>query len=260
MSSLIDPVPPSYAQGWHAVLLALGLHALVVMLYPMLSQISLPAIPERLEIAMFSITTRAPQATVVTVPTPVTMPPSVRQKTAPPVETVKPVLAAPVSRAAEYAVPEPTPALQSEPAPAATPVITTTSSGNTQPTSNEAPLKEAHAAPAASALVAGEPDTLSASDSDAWGEYGEQLRALVNKSKQYPAIAIRRHLEGEAMVVAQFVRGELVDVALTGSSQHRSLDEEALRMVKKAITQLGIKDSLRKKTFKITIPVAFRLE
>jgi periplasmic protein TonB len=58
----------------------------------------------------------------------------------------------------------------------------------------------------------------------------------------------------------QFVRGELVQVSLVDSSKHAPLDEEAIRMVKKAITQLGVKDSLKRKTFKISIPVSFKLE
>ncbi|MGQ2967017.1 TonB family protein, partial [Methylophilus sp.] len=177
--------------------------------------------------------------------------------------TPKPVLAAPASSEADYRVPEQVQA-RSEPAkvePAAPAAPATTATANTESASHAASeSKDSKSAASTSQQVASESDELTAGDQDAWGDYGEQLRALVNKSKQYPTIAIRRHLEGDVMIVAQFIRGELDHVSLMDSSKHVPLDDEAVRMVKKAIGQLGVKESLKKKTFKITIPVSFRLE
>ena len=269
MSSLIYPEQQDYSLIWRAVIVSLALHVLVVAVYPTLSQIQLPKMPERLEIEFFSIKA-APPTTQVTPPaetvTPVEPPkatptPVVKPQT--PTEAPKQVLAAPASHESDYKVPEQLAPAKAEPAPVnpapAAPTVSTAESA--QHASNDAPAKDTKPSVAASAAQTNnDTDELNASDTDAWGDYGEQLRDLVSKSKQYPAIAVRRHLEGEASVVAQFVRGELVSVSLAGSSKHVPLDEEAMRMVKKAIAQLGVKDSLRKKSFKITIPVNFKLE
>lgn len=274
MTSLVYPDQPEMTSVWRAVLVSLGLHALVVIFYPMISHIELPPVPERLEIELFTVKAPAPSPSVQPVAPPVedqrpleppkTPPVTVSKPPVPPaVETPKPVLAAPASKEAEYRVPEQAAPAKVEPAPAvppATTAATTSSEASGQVATTEAATRESSAAPASSAPAHQESEALTASDQDAWGDYGEQLRALVNKGKHYPAIAIRRHLEGEAMVVAQFVHGELVKVSLEDSSKHVPLDEEAMRMVKKAIAQLGVKESLKKKTFKITIPVSFKLE
>jgi periplasmic protein TonB len=266
MSSLIYPEQPNYSQLWRAVIVSLGLHALVVAFYPALSQIALPKMPERLEIEFFSIKASPPRVQQVTeTATPIEPPkatpmPVVKPQT--PVETPKQILAAPSNHEADYRVPEQVAPTKVEPAPVSpAPAAPSVSVESAQHAANESGAKDAKPSASASSTQANtESDELSASDSDAWSDYGEQLRTLVSKSKQYPAIAIRRHLEGEATVVAQFVRGELVQVSLIDSSKHVPLDEEAMRMVKKAIAQLGVKDSLRKKSFKITIPVNFKLE
>lgn len=256
-------VHPDDNHVWRAIIASLGLHALVILVYPHVTQIRLPEIPDRIEIEFFSVKAPAPsvqQVQQVQAEAP-PEPPKVIPKPLPvqPVEKPKPVLAAPATNEAEYQVPE-EPVTRAEPTP---PVVTATpapapSESATQPV--EAPVKEARPAAPSTPAVQADTDELTASDADAWGDYGEQLRSLVNKSKQYPAIAVRRHLEGDVTVVAQFVRGELTQVALAESSKHVPLDEEALRMVKKAIAQMGMKESLKKKTFKITIPVSFRLE
>jgi periplasmic protein TonB len=268
MTTLIYPQSHNDSLLWRAVAVSLGLHLLVAMIYPKLSQIQLPAIPERMEIEFFSIKAPAPAVQQVSppvdIPKPVEPPkaePKPVVKPITPVETPKPVLATPSHNDTDYRVQEqpvqPPAKVEVVPAPA-----TISNAADTTPhaASSDSTAKEAKPAAAPVTTAAAETDELSASDNDAWGDYGEQLRSLVNKSKNYPAIAVRRHLEGEATVVAQFVRGELVNVALADSSKHVPLDEEAMRMVKKAIAQLGVKESLKKKSFKITIPVAFKLE
>jgi periplasmic protein TonB len=267
----------SNAKVWRAVVISLALHAVVVAIYPHLSKISLPQMPERLEIEFFTMKAAPSSQQQVTpeVPTPPTpqkvepTPKVFKPQVTQPEQTSKPVLSAP-SHDADYHVQEQAQPTKAEPAPAtpqiATPITTTTSRNeSTHQTANEERSKDATKAantnPATNnTSTNNESEELTASDSDAWGDYGDQLRALVGKSKQYPAIAIRRHLEGDVTVVAQFVRGELTQVSLTDSSKHAPLDEEALRMVKKAIAQLGVKESLKKKSFRITIPVSFRLD
>lgn len=252
---------------WHAVILSLVIHALAVVIYPHLNKVQLPDIPERLEIEMFSVKAPAPAPTAQVRPAeevppePPKVTPVQKQVTPTPQPTPKPVLAAPSSDA-EYKVQEqPAP---KEPAPVkaeAAPATTTNTTAQTSESrQSEEPTKETRAATTTPPPVSAETDEMTASDTDAWGDYGEQLRSLVNKSKQYPAIAIRRHLEGEVTIVAQFTKGELTNVSLAETSKHAPLDEEAMKMVKKAIQQLGVKESLRKKSFRITIPVSFKLE
>ena len=262
------------AHVWRAVLISLVLHIVVVAVYPHLNQMRFPDVPDRLEIEFFSVKAPAPSATqqvVETTPAPPPEPPVPVQKpvvTPKPVPVKKPILAAPDHHEAEYQVPEQTQAkaepepLKVEPTPAppveapAPPAVASPAENSRQ--TEEQTARKTRPATAGNTRSSNESDEQV--DNDAWGDYGEQLRALVNKSKQYPTIAIRRHLEGEVTVVAQFTRGELTQVSLAESSKHVPLDEEAMRMVKKAIQQLGMKESLRSKTFRITIPVSFKLE
>jgi protein TonB len=83
---------------------------------------------------------------------------------------------------------------------------------------------------------------------------------MVNKLKQYPTIAIRRHLEGEVQVIASFKQGKLISVELAEGSQHQVLNEEAMRTIKKAIEQVALHANLERKTFTVTVPVGFKLE
>ncbi len=99
-----------------------------------------------------------------------------------------------------------------------------------------------------------------ASADEAWDGYGKALAAMVNKMKQYPTIAVRRHQEGEVQVIASFKRGNLVSVELAQVSNYEALNAESLRTIKKAIEQVALNTSLEKKTFVVTIPVIFALE
>jgi protein TonB len=99
-----------------------------------------------------------------------------------------------------------------------------------------------------------------ATSDEVWDGYGKALAAMVNKLKQYPTIAIRRHLEGEVQVIASFKQGKLISVELARASQHQVLNEEAMRTIKKAIEQVTLHANLERKTFTVTIPVGFKLE
>lgn len=99
-----------------------------------------------------------------------------------------------------------------------------------------------------------------ATSDEVWDGYGKALAAMVNKLKQYPTIAIRRHLEGEVQVIASFKQGKLISVELAEASQHQVLNEEAMRTIKKAIEQVALHANLERKTFTVTVPVGFKLE
>lgn len=99
-----------------------------------------------------------------------------------------------------------------------------------------------------------------ATSDEVWNGYGKALAAMVNKLKQYPTIAIRRHLEGEVQVIASFKQGKLISVELAQASQHQVLNEEAMRTIKKAIEQVALHANLERKTFTVTIPIGFALD
>lgn len=257
---------------WRAVILSLVLHALVVVFYPRLSRVQLPSIPERLEIELFSTKTRPAVAQMAEAKPeppapepPVSQPPPVSKPEAKPIEAKKEVLASKEPAAPQdYKVPDTvtpaaeTPVSKAPPAEAAPAVNTASEHAAKESKATEA--RESSAASSAPSAKAAEDETVAASDDEAWDGYGKELHALVSKSKRYPAIAIRRHMEGDVKIEAKFIKGELVDVSLVDGSGHTPLDEEAIRMVKKAIAQLGIKGSLAKKSFRVTIPVVFRLD
>ena len=99
-----------------------------------------------------------------------------------------------------------------------------------------------------------------ASMEEAWNGYGQQLYEMVGRNKTYPAIAIRKHWEGAVKIQAKFLAGKLVEVSIQDSSGRRVLDDEALNMVKKAISQLSVNGGLSKKNFTVIIPVDFSLD
>jgi|GEM_PF-381515 len=143
---------------------------------------------------------------------------------------------------------KPLPTQSAQTNPTATPTQTNTATTHTEPTTSST----AQQVTARSSEVA--------SSDEVWDGYGKALAAMVNKLKQYPTIAIRRHLEGEVQVIASFKQGKLVSVELAEASQHQVLNEEAMRTIKKAIEKVALHANLERKTFTVTIPVGFKLE
>jgi protein TonB len=50
-----------------------------------------------------------------------------------------------------------------------------------------------------------------------------------------------------------------VDVTIMESSQRQALDDEAMRMLKKAVAQIPVKGALASKNFTVVVPVDFKL-
>ncbi len=251
----------------HALIIALCLHAAVLFLFPYLNQEPL-AFPVRVEVEMASMTrpVEKPAETPPPQPVPVQVKPEQPTKPEPkPVvaekqpepkqpEVAQQVLTAPPDAEPaqpDYVVPEtPTPAATPPPTPppAATatnpiaPVITTTPAITVVP------------------AVAREETTETSDSNEVWENYGQLIFDMVSRHKNYPQMAIRRNWQGRAKVSAQLDRGRLVDISLLESSGLQVLDDEALGMVKKAIAEISMKDSLAKKTFTLVVPVDFALE
>jgi periplasmic protein TonB len=144
--------------------------------------------------------------------------------------------------------PQPTQPAHTQTNTTSAPTQTNTAPANTEPATSST----AQQATARSSEVA--------TSDEVWDGYGKALAAMVNKLKQYPTIAIRRHLEGEVQVIASFKQGKLISVELAEGSQHQVLNEEAMRTIKKAIEQVALHANLERKTFTVTVPVGFKLE
>ncbi|PPC80323.1 MAG: hypothetical protein CTY35_10630 [Methylotenera sp.] len=153
-----------------------------------------------------------------------------------------------------------------------TPTVTAEASPQKPPTTNPPTTTSVTSTPTNSAPTNAEQTTTSATQQqitrsteeatsdEVWDGYGKALAAMVNKLKQYPTIAIRRHLEGEVKVIASFKQGKLISVELAQASQHQVLNEEAMRTIKKAIEQVALHANLERKTFTVTIPIGFALD
>lgn len=147
-------------------------------------------------------------------------------------EVTEPDVAAPEAPAP---APEPTPPVSAAPSPATT----------------------APSAPSTPAVTSTQPAEATAAE--AWNGYGQLLYNLVGRNKNYPQIAVRRNWEGEVKIYARFMLGKLVEASIVTSSGHEVLDKEALDMVRKAANQLPVGGELARKSFTVTIPVAFKL-
>jgi protein TonB len=103
--------------------------------------------------------------------------------------------------------------------------------------------------------------TSSWDDSDVWDEYGNSLQKLCERNKQYPAIAIRRGYQGSGKVLVRFsAEGKTTSITMEISTGQKSLDDQALEMVRKSLNELPVPTKFKGREFKLTIPVDFKLE
>jgi len=97
--------------------------------------------------------------------------------------------------------------------------------------------------------------------SDVWDDYGSNLQKLCERYKQYPAIAIRRGYQGSGKVLVHFsAEGKTISMAMEKSTGQKSLDDQALEMVRKSLNELPVPPKFKGREFKLTIPVDFKLE
>lgn len=129
-----------------------------------------------------------------------------------------------------------------------------------QPSGSQVPSSEFTTIKSSNTVAEGA-DMLEAEPNEAWSGYGQLLYDMVSKNKRYPQIAVRRNLQGMAMVSARFERGKLVKIiVLQPSSGHKVLDDAALEMLKEAVGAIPIIGNLAKKSFTVVVPVDFKLE
>ncbi|WP_051086410.1 TonB family protein [Methylotenera sp. 1P/1] len=258
-----------------ALIASMLLHIAIAYVYPYFNQQSLQPPSTSIQVELNPLPEQP--TPVATQPQPPTEPVSQAEppKPIPPTPVTKPlkakterqVLATPTPVPDQrYQVPvepqrETPPVTQEETPPVQTSPNTTPATANPTPTQTQ--TAPTHTVPTTTSTAQQQATTRSsevATSDEVWDGYGKALAAMVNKLKQYPTIAIRRHLEGEVQVIASFRQGKLVSVELAKASQHQVLNEEAMRTIKKAIEQVALHANLERKTFTVTIPVGFKLE
>ena len=97
-------------------------------------------------------------------------------------------------------------------------------------------------------------------DDNALGEYGGLLGRAIAKHKSYPKIAQMRGYEGDVLLDLRLDgNGNVLSAKVKEGSGYESLDKQALEMVRKASPFPAPPESLRNRTFNITVPVSFKL-
>lgn len=92
------------------------------------------------------------------------------------------------------------------------------------------------------------------------GKYGELLAREFAKHKQYPRIAQMRGWQGTVRVKLDIENGVIVASGLSESSSYEALDKQALETARKGKLFPPLPDSMKNRTFTITVPIVFRLE
>lgn len=94
----------------------------------------------------------------------------------------------------------------------------------------------------------------------ALGDYRSILGRAIAKHKSYPKIAQRRGWQGTVLLnIKVDENGNVLSATVSKSSGHKSLDKQALKMVKKASPFPTPPSALRGSSFNITVPVSFKL-
>lgn len=117
-------------------------------------------------------------------------------------------------------------------------------------------------APARSSGSGGEAAVrLDEANPDGIRQYRLNLAREARRFKSYPGVARERGWEGDVVIVVNTVAGaELPQVALGQSSGRALLDEAAINLVGQAVRNAAIPDSLRGRSFALTLPIQFRLD
>ncbi|HQR53006.1 MAG TPA: TonB family protein [Burkholderiales bacterium] len=90
--------------------------------------------------------------------------------------------------------------------------------------------------------------------------YLRRLHERASQHRNYPLVALRRGWQGRARVAVSFAAGgAVVSVSLDRSSGHDVLDEQAVEMVRKAVSELPIEARLARRPITVVVPVEFKL-
>jgi len=124
-----------------------------------------------------------------------------------------------------------------------------------------APPSAAAEARVSGVVAAAEPATAGGGVSaDGLRQYRIDLAGAARRFRVYPAVARSRGWEGVVEVMVSIVPGGEPSVRLVRSSGHAVLDEQALLMLSRAVSQTPLPDSLRGRSFTVPLPIRFSLE
>lgn len=102
-------------------------------------------------------------------------------------------------------------------------------------------------------------DSLSKEDLDGiWRQYTNSIQVKIAKAKSYPVLAKRRRQQGKAILSFKLSQdGNVLDLKVEKSSGHKSLDQAALKAIKKGVPYPIIPETLSKKYAFFKIPISF---
>ena len=92
-------------------------------------------------------------------------------------------------------------------------------------------------------------------------QFRVSLASAARRFKRYPPLARERGWEGSADVsITLHARVPVPEVALTRSSGHRLLDDQAVDMLMQAVRATEVPEGLRGRDLRLVLPVRFNLE
>ncbi len=265
-----------------ALIFSITMHILIMHGLPWLNQINLQPAGMQSITASFKVLANPASTTIPAFEPPL---PEIPPKAAPPIEPIKPkatnkpAVDKPLLQSTEIAAPKDF-ALEQTAEPIEQPikqpteqsvdqVTTETPKTNSQPS----PQDNTQATKAQSALATttnskpietsiNNPNPSRANqDSGLLDAYGRDLQRLCERNKQYPAIAIRRNLEGAGSVRVMFNQdGKILSITIEQSTGQQSLDDQAVKMVEKSLSTLSLPPKLRGQVLTLSVPVAFSLD
>ncbi len=91
-------------------------------------------------------------------------------------------------------------------------------------------------------------------------KYGQSISQEIKRSLSYPLVAQRKGWQGTTEVLLKMTTdGKVADITVGKSSGFKVLDDEALRMVRKA-TLPPTPEDLRGRDLTVRVPIIFKLE
>lgn len=252
-----------------ALIFSMTMHLLIMHGLPWLNQINLqPAGMQQITASFKTLTNPTPVAIPAFEPPLPEIPPKPETQVEPikPEVIKKPVIDKPILQSTEVAQPEDFAIEQT--AEAEKPIQQEPVNTNPQPVatpSDNQPITKTPSAPTTSnnskAIPTPSPSARTSQDDGLLDAYGRDLQRLCERNKQYPAIAIRRNLEGEGIVLVTFNKdGSVLRISIEQSTGEKSLDDQAMKMVEKSLNSLPLPTKLNGKVMTLSVPVSFALD
>jgi periplasmic protein TonB len=251
-----------------ALILSITMHLLILHGLPWLNQTNLePAGMQQITASFKTLANPTPSAIPAFEPPLPEIPPKPETPIKPikPEVIKKPVIDKPILQSTEIATPKDFAVEQAAEATEQDEI--TPPNQNQQPTvtpSDNQPVTNTQSAPATTnntnPISTPSPSARTSQDDGLLDAYGRDLQRLCERNKQYPAIAIRRNLEGSGTVLVIFNKeGAVLRISIEQSTGEKSLDDQAMKMVEKSLNSLPLPSKLNGKVMTLSVPVSFAL-